>query len=187
MDKTLLKQVFKELLDSYYEAKSELIEVNSLDVHLDQKALKDDIKDFELRFKKALYGQKSSFVDDYLNEIMVLQQQVDKTSEDSLERAFLLSKQNVFIGRLAAELAKEYKMIYARRKQVGAEARIAAKKDKEAFSELAIAELREEEADAYGMMHRWRNAFESTKEQIHAIKIKHKILDQSWSDQGQGA
>lgn len=99
----------------------------------------------------------------------------DLPEEDYSERVYILSKMIVLIGKVSAELSEEYKKIYARRKQVHAEAYIAAKKNKQAEAELAVIELRQKEAEAYGDMKRWNNAFESTKEEINALKYKLRI------------
>lgn len=91
------------------------------------------------------------------------------------ERIETLSKMLVYIGKLAAELSEEYKRVYATRKRVYAEAYIDAPNSKAARAELAVTELRQEESVAYGNMKRWSNAFESTKEEINALKYKVKI------------
>lgn len=115
-------------------------------------------------------------MDSHLQEIIKLQDKLNKIPETSrIERIELLSKQLVFIGRLAAELSEEYKRIYATRKRMYAEAYINAPSSKSASAELAIIEIREKEAEAYGNMKRWNNAFDSTREEINALKYKVKI------------
>jgi hypothetical protein len=66
-------------------------------------------------------------------------------------------------------------LIYATRKRVHAEAYIHATKSKAAVAELAIVDWRKKEAEAYGSMKRWNNAFDSTKEEINALKYKVRI------------
>ncbi|RDW17612.1 hypothetical protein CWR48_13935 [Oceanobacillus arenosus] len=115
-------------------------------------------------------------IDDHLNDILHYQKLINQLGDDmKIQRIELLSKQLVFIGKLAATFSENYKRVYATRKRVHAEAYISATKNKTAVAELAIVDLREEEAEAYGNMKRWNNAFESTKEEINAIKYKVKI------------
>lgn len=119
---------------------------------------------------------KKDWTDEHLQEIIKYQKQLNAVpDENKVQRIELLSKQLVFIGKLAAEFSERYKKIYATRKRVYAEAEIAATKQRQAHAELAVVELREEEAEAYGNMKRWSNAFESTKEEINALKYKVKI------------
>jgi hypothetical protein len=117
-----------------------------------------------------------SWIDNHLSEIRRYQVIINELHDDDLvERVTLLAKMLVLIGKVAAELSQEYKMIYARRKQVHAEAYIKATKSKAAEAELAVVELRQLEAEAYGDMKRWNNAFESTQEEINALKYKIRI------------
>lgn len=115
-------------------------------------------------------------IDEHLNEILKYQQMINQLGDDmKIQRIELLSKQLVFIGRLASVFSEQYKRVYATRKRVHAEAYISATKNKAAQAELAIVDLREEEAEAYGNFKRWNNAFDSTKEEINALKYKVKI------------
>jgi hypothetical protein len=47
--------------------------------------------------------------------------------------------------------------------------------------ELAVINLRKEEAEAYGNMKHWGNAFESTKEEINTLKYRVRISIQDGS------
>jgi hypothetical protein len=119
---------------------------------------------------------KKDWTDDYLKELMKYHKQLKQVPDDSrIQRIEILSKQLVLIGKLAAEFSERYKIIYAERKRVHAQAYIDAEKNKAAEAELAVVFLRGEEAEAYGNMKRWSNAFESTKEEINAMKYKVKI------------
>ncbi|MCK6203942.1 hypothetical protein KZX50_00575 [Bacillus infantis] len=113
----------------------------------------------------------------HVQEIIKYQKQLEHIPHDGMEiaRIEILSKMLIFIGKLAAEFSERYKMIYASRKRVHAEAYIRATKNKAAEAELAVIELREEEAAAYGDMKRWNNAFESTKEEINALKYRVRV------------
>lgn len=118
----------------------------------------------------------SDWVDKHLNEIKKYQKLLNEIPEEAkIERIEILSKMLVFIGKLAAEFSEQYKRIYAERKRVHAEAYIEAKSNKAAEAELAIISLRELEAKAYGNYKRWGNAFESTKEEVNALKYRVRI------------
>ena len=116
------------------------------------------------------------WVEKHREEIMKYQIELNNLPEQNkVKRIENLSKQLVYIGKLAAEFSEEYKRIYATRKRVHAEAYIKAPNSKAAHAELAVTDLRELEAEAYGNMKRWNNAFESTKEEINALKYHVKI------------
>jgi hypothetical protein len=121
-------------------------------------------------------SEVKDWTDSYLPELVKYNNALEQTSSDNkIQRIELLSKQLILIGKLAAEFSKRYKMIYAERKRVHAQAYINAQRNKAAEAELAVVFLRGEEAEAYGNMKRWSNAFESTKEEINALKYKVKI------------
>ena len=118
-------------------------------------------------------------VKEHLREITRLRRTADELPEDNpqalMEKIRLLSQCLTYIGRLSSHLDGEYKRIYARRKHEQAMAEIKSPPPRAAHAELAVRELREEEAKAYEMMRRWRNAFESTQEEVHALKLKMRI------------
>jgi hypothetical protein len=118
-------------------------------------------------------------LDHHISEIMRLRREADALPDDVpvalMSKIELLARCLVYIGRLSSQLDEDYKRIYATRKRVFAEARIKATKDKEAHAELAVVELRELEAKAYGDSRRWRNAMDSTMEEVHALKLKMRI------------
>ncbi|MEY8732096.1 hypothetical protein AB9M92_07495 [Peribacillus frigoritolerans] len=120
---------------------------------------------------------KQDWTETHLVEIIKYQKQLDVLPHDGVEiaRLELLSKMLIFIGKLSAEFSERYKRVYASRKRAHAEAYLAATKNKSAEAELAVIVLREEEAEAYGNMKRWGNAFESTKEKINALKYRVRI------------
>jgi len=124
-------------------------------------------------------NEKPDWIETHLKQIRMYQQQLNELPEEGIvermERIEILSKMLVFIGKLAGELSEEYKMFYAKRKRIHAETYLKAKKNKAVEAELAVTKIREEEAQAYGNMQRWRNAFESTKEEINALKYKLRI------------
>lgn len=110
-----------------------------------------------------------------LTEINKYQEAIENAVPESVDELWLRAEQHVHIGKLSSVLDEEYKNIYAERKRTFAEAYIAAPKNKEAMAELAVVELRLKEAEAYGDMRRWRNAFESNGEKIKAMKYKLRL------------
>jgi hypothetical protein len=121
-------------------------------------------------------SEKPNWIDTHIKQISLYQQQIKELPEVCVvERIELLSKMLVFIGKLAAELSEEYKMIYADRKRMYAEAYLKATRNKATEAELAVVGIRKEEAQAYGNMKRWGNAFESTREELNAHKYKLKV------------
>lgn len=118
-------------------------------------------------------------LDNHLAEITKLRRAADLLPDDVphalIEKIELLSKCLVFIGRVSSVLDGDYKRVYAQRKYEYAVAQTNAVKDKVATAEIFVKELREKEATAYEDMQRWRNAFTSTMEEIHAKKLKMKI------------
>lgn len=130
--------------------------------------------------------KQDNWMDKHLTEILHYQKLINETpEEDYNERLQLLSKMLVLIGKVAAQMSEDYKMIYARRKQVHAQTKIDAPSNKEARAELAVVELRKLEAQAYGDYKRWNNAFDSTKEEINALKYKIRVgIEDGSSKQG---
>jgi len=125
------------------------------------------------------------WIETHLAEILKYQQQLNEIpSESKVKRIEILSKQLVFIGKLAATFSEQYKRIYATRKRVYAETEINSTAPKKAKAELAVADLRVEEATAYGNMKRWGNAFISTQEEINAIKYQVRIDIEDGSSRG---
>lgn len=118
-------------------------------------------------------------LDDHIKEITRLRVSADKLPDDSpaalMHKIELLAKCLVYIGRVSSYLDGYYKRVYAQRKYEQAKAHIEAPRYREAAAEIAVKELREEEAQAYEDMQRWRNAFTSTNEEIHALKLKMRI------------
>jgi hypothetical protein len=118
-------------------------------------------------------------IDSHITEITRLRRAADALPDDVphalIDKIDLLSRCLVFIGRVSSVLDGDYKRVYAKRKYEFATAVTKATKDKQAHAELAVAELRIIEAQAYEDMQRWRNAFESTQEEIHALKLRMKI------------
>ena len=115
----------------------------------------------------------------HLTEITRLRREADSFPDDNpaalMQKIEILAKCMVYVGRVSSYLDGEYKRIYAERKRKYAEAYIKAPRSKEAHAELAVADLREIEAKAYEDSRRWRNAFDSLTEEIHALKLKMRV------------
>ncbi|WP_182200108.1 hypothetical protein [Paraliobacillus salinarum] len=115
-------------------------------------------------------------VDENLAEVVRYQREIKKlTEEDKVDKIYLLSKQLIFIGRLSAIYAEHYKQLYVYRKQLYNEEYLKAKKHKAATAEIAVVEVRKQEAEAYGNYKRWNVAFITTREEINALKYKVRI------------
>lgn len=129
-------------------------------------------------------------LDKHISEITRLRTEADSLPEDNpaglMAKIDALAKCLVYIGRVSSYLDGEYKRIYARRKSAHALAYIEARTHRAAAAELAVQPLREQEAEAYERMSRWRNAFSSTTEEIHALKMRMKV-DFSLEGGGSGA
>lgn len=115
-------------------------------------------------------------VDLHIAEISRLRREADKLIDDNpgavMDKVDLLARCLVYIGRLSSHLDGYYKRVYAKRKHDYADAYMSAKAHKTATAELAVSKLREMEAEAYEQHRRWRNAFDSTTEEIHALKLR---------------
>lgn len=117
-------------------------------------------------------------LDQHIFEITRLRREADKLPDDNagalMQKIELLARCLVYVGRVSSHLDGVYKRVYAERKYQHALAVTKAQKDKQAHAEIAVRELREKEAQAYEDMNRWRNAFSSTTEEIHSLKMRMK-------------
>ena len=121
-------------------------------------------------------NNEKDWTDEYVEELIKYNNLLTHIPHDTtVTRIEALSTHLVLLGKLPPAFPERYKKIYATRKRVYAEAVISAPRNKQAHAELAVVDLRQEEAEAYGQMKRWQNAFESTKEEINALKYKVKI------------
>jgi beta-xylosidase len=87
-----------------------------------------------------------------------------------------LSEIQILLGRRAADALYDYKRKYVERKRVYAETYLASPKDKAQRAELAIVDIRLEEARLESDMVRWKNAVDSNKEVINSLKYSLKTL-----------
>ena len=118
-------------------------------------------------------------IDNHIQEITRLRKLADSFNDDNpgslMNKIEALAQCLVYIGRVSSFLDGEYKRVYNQRKYEYALAITQATEQREAFAEVAVRELRILEAEAYEDMMRWRNAFSSTTEEIHSLKLRMKI------------
>lgn len=118
-------------------------------------------------------------IDYYIEEIKALRKEADALPDDNpgalMLKINLLSNCVMYIGRVSSQVDGEYKRFYAHRKYQYALAYRAASGGKAAAAEIAVHELRLQEADLYESMMRWRNALTSTTEELHALKLRLRI------------
>lgn len=121
-------------------------------------------------------------IDEYIINIIKLRREADECKEDNpgglMQKINLLTTCLMYTGRVSSQVDGDYKRHYARRKHAFAVAFRDATKNKAAEAEIAVFELREQEAALYQDMNRWRNAFTSTTEELHALKLKMKTYFQ---------
>jgi soluble cytochrome b562 len=131
-----------------------------------------------------------NWLESYLKEVdrydhLISQITTRESVVSNVEKIKLLSKKLVLIGEIAGEYSRQYKVVYAARKKAYNEEYLAASRHRAPTAELAVAELREIEASAYGNMKKYQNKFESTREEINAIKYSVKLsIEDGSSRQG---
>jgi hypothetical protein len=112
----------------------------------------------------------------YLKDIAGFKELIVELPEDNaaplLKKIELLSKCLVLVGEVSAEFDLMYKLIHVQRDMDYAQAYIEAERPKKENAELATRDIREMEAEAYGRSMKYRNEFVSTRETIHALKMK---------------
>ncbi|MFB5761146.1 hypothetical protein [Paenibacillus medicaginis] len=122
-----------------------------------------------------------------LGELYSLADQCSHDYPATLARKIgLLTEIQVLLGRKAADAVREYKRIYAQRKRAYAEAYLTADKDKGQRAELAVTDLRMQEADAEADKVRWHNAVESNNQLINSLKYSLKVLLAEYNNPASG-
>lgn len=118
-------------------------------------------------------------VDYYLEQIIRLRQEADALPDDNpaalMSKITLLTNCVMYIGRVSSQIDGDYKRHYAARKYEYAKAYQKASGGKAAAAEIAVHDMRIEEANLYQDMMRWRNALVSTTEELHALKLRLRI------------
>jgi hypothetical protein len=112
----------------------------------------------------------------YLKDIAGFKELIEELPEDNaaplLKKIELLSKCLMLLGDVSAEYDRIYKRIHVQRDMDYAKAYLLADRPKKETAELATQGIREIEAEAYGRSMKYRNEFVSTREMIHALKMK---------------
>lgn len=116
----------------------------------------------------------------YLSEIHRYRAEADNYKDESpgsmRRRLQKLTQARELMGRVSAYMEGEYRRKYAERKRVYAETkRDAPKGDKENTAELAVLDLRDQEAEAYQRMQLWKNEFSSLTEQLYELRLAIRI------------
>lgn len=118
-------------------------------------------------------------LEEYTKRIVEIRTKADALADDNpsalMQKIKLLAECQTYIGRVSSIMDGEYKRIYAQRKYEYALAEVNSKPPRQAHAELAVRELRIQESEAYQAMTRWRNAFNSTTEELHSLKLKMRI------------
>ncbi|MET3937214.1 hypothetical protein ABIC22_000026 [Paenibacillus sp. PvP094] len=119
-------------------------------------------------------------VDEYIRQIKKMRYQADQFDDDSpgamVEIIRLLTDAHMLMGRVSAQKDGDYAKIHALRQNTHAKARAEAKRgEKELAADLATAELRQIEAEAYEQKMFWRNELDSVKEKIYELRLRVRI------------
>lgn len=119
-------------------------------------------------------------MDEYIRQIKLLRKQADQYDEDSpgamVEKIRKLTDAHMLMGRVSAQRDGDYAKVHALRQNTHAQARATAKRgEKELSADLAVAELRQIEAEAYEQKMYWRNELESVKEKIYELRLRVRI------------
>lgn len=128
----------------------------------------------------------SNQVENYIRWIAHYNELADSFADDNpsdlLNKLEATVKCLGFIGKVSSIVDGDYKKAYAHRKLELAKAEVAAPAPKKANAEIAVAHLREIESQLYEDMQRWRNAKDYKTEEIHAIKVKLRMMTGDGSD-----
>lgn len=116
----------------------------------------------------------------YIAEIRRLRREANQYDDESpgglMHRITLLTQAHTLMGRVSAFKNGEYKRVYTQRKNTYTAVKAAAGRgDKTTQAEMAVMDLRVQEAEAYESMHFWRNEFASLTEHLHELRLRLRI------------
>ncbi|MEC0234040.1 hypothetical protein P4H71_06810 [Paenibacillus kribbensis] len=93
-----------------------------------------------------------------------------------IHRVELLTKAHTLMGRVAAYMDGRYRQTYSRRKRVYAETlRDTTERNKQNAAELAVLNIRDEEAKDQERMVLWKNEFRSIAEQLYELRLRLRV------------
>lgn len=113
----------------------------------------------------------------YLRDIDKFQAAAKRCSEDVphqlLEKIRWLTQSLVLTGRVASYLDLEAKRAYNERVRVFNETKLSAPRgDKEAAAQIAVLDLRDQEASAEGRAELWQKEYRSQQENIYQLRLR---------------
>jgi hypothetical protein len=112
----------------------------------------------------------------YLREIVRFKMKINNLAKDDyVNHIMLMAQMNSLVGVVAAYAEEEYELVYNERVRVYNEKLLEPVKNKTARAELAIADLRQKEAQWLGRSKRWKYAFKSIENEMNALKYKQKV------------
>lgn len=118
-------------------------------------------------------------LDHYIAEIAQYKEWAEGLSEDNpgalLKKIDLLTKCHSLIGELSSECDRLFKRWHVYRDTEYAKEYLKADRPKKENAELAITEIRQQEAEAYGRMQKWRNELVTMTETLHGLRLKMKV------------
>ncbi|AIQ63296.1 hypothetical protein PSTEL_09540 [Paenibacillus stellifer] len=113
----------------------------------------------------------------YIDDIRSFRLQAEAYDEDApgamVEIVRLLTAAHMYMGRISAHMDAEYARLHALRQNTHALTKAQAPKgDKTLAAELAVMDLRTQEAEAYGRKMLWRNELDSVREKIYELRMR---------------
>ncbi|MGG1651353.1 hypothetical protein [Paenibacillus sp. NRS-1780] len=116
----------------------------------------------------------------YIQEIQKYRDTAEGIPTDSpgalIQKVELLTKAHTLMGRVAAYMDGRYRQTYSHRKRVYAETlRDTTKRNKQNAAELAVLNIRDQEAKDQERMVLWKNEFRSIAEQLYELRLRLRV------------
>jgi hypothetical protein len=112
----------------------------------------------------------------YLREIIRYEMALRKlASDDYVNRIYLLAEQFSYIGHVSSYSDEKYQLVYNERVLVYNQKLLEPVKNKIAKAEIAIAGLRQQEAEWLGRSREWKNIHRAVEHKMNALKHKLKV------------
>lgn len=129
-----------------------------------------------------------SHIQEAIKKIHQYQNRIDnakrKTPEAYVAIFNLQTEMNVFVSKVAAFCKGQHHNVKTARERLYWETYRDTEKQKELNANLAVLDLKDEEAWWYGQAERWEKAFWAIKEEANALKYKWKDDNESGANQG---